>query len=75
MKVVGMRKFEYTSKKTGSTYPAANIYVTEERKGVTGMAAFDMFVKADIVPDDLTVGSEIRCFYNRYGGVEAITLL
>lgn len=75
MKVVGMRKFEYTSKKTGSTYPAANIYVTEERKGVTGLAAFDMFVKADIVPDDLTVGAEIRCFYNRYGGVEAITLL
>lgn len=75
MKVIGMRKFQYTSKKTGSTYPAANIYVTEERKGVVGMAAFDMFVKADIVPDDLAVGSEIRCFYNRFGGIEAITLL
>lgn len=75
MKVVGMRKFEYTSKKTGSTYPAANIYVTEERKGVTGIATEALFVRAEIVPDDLTVGSEIRCFYNRFRGVEAITLL
>ena len=29
---VGIRRFNYTSKKTGATYPAANIYCTEERK-------------------------------------------
>ena len=43
MKVVGMRKFQYTSKKTGNTYPAANLYCTEERNNVVGVAAFDLF--------------------------------
>ena len=38
MKVVGMRKFQYTSKKTGNTFPAASLYCTEERKNVVGIA-------------------------------------
>lgn len=75
MKVVGMRKFEYTSKKTGKTYPAATLFCTEERKQVAGWAAFDIFVKADLVPDDLQVGSEISCVYNRFGSVEEIRIV
>lgn len=75
MKVVGMRKFQYTSKKTGNTYPAANLYCTEERNQVVGVAAFDLFVKADLVPGDLVIGSDISCVYNRYGSVEEIRIV
>ena len=75
MKVVGMRKFLYTSKKTGSTYPAANLFCTEERNNVNGVAAFDLFVNAERVPGDLQVGSEIVCFYNRFGSIEEIRLV
>lgn len=67
-----MRKFQYTSKKTGNTYPAANLYCTEERRNVVGYAAFDLFVRAEVVPDDLSVGDEIHCTYNRFGGVETV---
>ena len=70
MKVVGMRKFQYTSKKTGNTYPAA-----EKRNNVLGDAAFDLFVKAEIVPGDLAVGDEIACTYNRFGSVEEIRVV
>lgn len=75
MKVIGMRKFEYTSKKSGRTFPAANLYVTEERDNVVGLSCFDLFVRAEIVPPDLTVGDEVRCFYNRFGSVESIDVV
>ena len=75
MKVVGMRKFQYTSKKSGKSYPAANLFCTEERNNVIGVAAFDLFVKAELVPGDLQVGSEISCFYNRFGSIEEIRIV
>lgn len=75
MKVVGMRKFLYTSKKTGRTYPAANLFCTEERNNVNGVASFDLFVNAERVPGDVQVGSEIVCFYNRFGSIEEIRLV
>ena len=75
MKVVGMRKFQYTSKKTGNTYPAANLYCTEERNQVVGVAAFGLFVKAELVPGDVQIGSEIACVYNRFGTVAEIRIV
>lgn len=75
MKVVGMSKFQYTSKKSGKTYPAANLYCTEERNNVVGVAAFNLFVKAELVPGDVQIGSEISCSYNRFGSVEEIRLV
>lgn len=75
MTVVGMRKFLYTSKKSRNTYAAATLYCTEERNNVIGVAAFNLFVKAELVPDDVQIGSEIACFYNRFGSVEEIRLL
>ena len=50
---VGIRRFNYTSKKTGQTYPVANIYCTEERKGVDGVAAYDLFVRQALLPADI----------------------
>ena len=75
MKIVGMRKFQYTSKKTGKTYSAANLYCTEERNNVIGVAAFDLFVRAELVPGDLQVGNEVACAYNRFGSVEEIRIV
>lgn len=72
---VGIRRFNYTSKKTGLTYPAANIYCTEERNGVDGVAAFDLFVRQERLPDDIAPGEEIHCTYNRFGSVEDIVVL
>ena len=75
MKVVGMRKFQYISKKSGKSYPAANLFCTEERNNVVGVAAFNLFVRAELVPGDVQVGSDIACVYNRFGSVEEIRLV
>lgn len=75
MNVIGMRKFEYKSKRSGEIYPAANLYCTEDRKGVAGKACFDLFCKAELVPGDLAVGDEVRVFYNRFGSVESMEII
>lgn len=75
VKCIGIRRFDYTSKKTGQTYPAASIFCTEERKNVAGLAAFDLFVRQELLPDDIIPGSELRVSYNRFGGVESIEVL
>lgn len=72
IKCVGIRKFNYTSKKTGNTYAAANIYCTEERKGVDGIAAYYLFVRQEMLPPELVPGMEIRCTYNRFGNVDEV---
>lgn len=70
--VIGLRKFDYTSKKTGSSYKACNLYLTTERKGVEGVICQEVFVRADLVPADLSLGSDCFVFYNRFGSVEAV---
>ena len=59
----------------GQTYPAANIYCTEERKGVDGVAAYDLFVRQELLPADIAPGKEIHCTYNRFGSVEEVIVL
>ena len=51
------------------------MYCTEERNQVVGVAAFDLFVKAELVPGDVQIGSEIACVYNRFGSVEEIRIV
>lgn len=78
MKVVGMRKFMYTSKKTGETYPAANIFWIEEKnlmRDTVGIQAGEYFVRQSALPDDLAVGSEFVAYYNRFGKVDLIGML
>lgn len=75
MKCIGLRKFQYTSKKTGNSYPAASVFCTEERNNVEGLAAFDLFVRQDMLPADLKPGDEIHCVYNRFGSVEEMIVV
>ena len=75
MKCVGLRKFMYTSKKTGASYPAANLFYTDDQTpmdGLQGMQAGSLFVKQEIIPDGLTVGSDFYVYYNRFGSVDVI---
>lgn len=75
MKVIGIRRFPYTSKRTGETYPACNLFCTETRRNVEGEACFDLFCRAELVPDVLMVGDEVHCSYNRFGSVESIEVV
>ena len=49
MKVIGFRKFDYTSKKTGKTYPACNIYVTYPLSKGEGCGCESVFVPFEVL--------------------------
>lgn len=76
MKLVGFRKFEYTSKRTGQIYPACNLYVTyppKENSDTVGLVCESIFCPVSSLGTyQPKVGDEIKVYYNRYGSVDAI---
>lgn len=73
MKIIGMKRFEYVSKKTGKKTDACNLYCTYEDKKTVGLACTFIFCRSDIVPADLSIGDNVQVFYNRFGSVEQIS--
>ena len=73
MKVIGFRKFDYTSKKTGKTYPACNIYVTYPLSKGEGCGCESVFVPFEVLGDyQPLIGDEVQILYNRFGGVQSV---
>lgn len=76
MKVIGWRFFDYTSKKTGKTSPACNLYVTypgNPERGFTGDQCEAIFLYSDSLGSySPQIGDEINVYYNRFGRVTSI---
>lgn len=70
--VMGIRKFNYKSKKSGSEYEACNLYASCSRSGVDGLACEAFFLRADKLSPDIKVGDTVCIFYNRFGSVDAV---
>ena len=75
MEIVGVRRIEYVSKKTGNPVKGYEIHTEEQRKDVTGVATEKIFVGEEkakncgFMPE---VGQEIEVAYNRFGSVQAV---
>ena len=73
--VIGVGKSEFTPKDGGDRIFGLNLYVTEERKGVQGLACERLYINErkldNFVP---VVGDVIDVFWNRYGKVERLVL-
>ena len=76
VKIIGYRIYDYTSKKTGQSYKACNLYVTtpaDSSRGEVGESCESVFMRADILGSySPKVGDRVRIYYNRYGSVEDI---
>ena len=73
MKIIGMRRFEYVSKKTGKKTDACYLYCTYEDRKTSGLCCTSIFCRSDLVPADLSIGDNIQVYYNRFGSVEQIS--
>ena len=72
-KVIGYRFFDFTSKKTGKTYPACSLYLTEDLLHGVGLMAYDVFLPSDRLGDyKPALGDDVRILYNRFGGVDSV---
>lgn len=75
MKVIGIRRFDYTSKYTGTTRAAVNLYVVEKSNRVEGLSADKIFCYAESLPDGLKLQDDINVLYDKYGHVQSITVV
>lgn len=78
MKVVGVRKYDYTSKKTNKTIKAVNLYVTypgSPERGYKGEICERLFCTESALEGYLPMlGDQIEVFYNRFGNIERVVL-
>lgn len=84
MKVVGIRKVEYTSKKTGQPVHGWELHVVESGvKGMLGDRVQQLWVRPETFGELLQVtgaapekllNKDVDVFYNQYGSVSAVNL-
>lgn len=74
--LVGFRKFDYTSKKTGEVVTGCNLYLeSPDTKNVNGIATDTVFIRWDKVSSILEGNKlpfAVTILYNKYGGIERI---
>lgn len=75
--IIGVRKFEYTSKKTGVKHNSCNLYAFCKRAGIDGYFCKEFFIldSDSVIPADLTLGSHVILLYNEYGNIAAVRLV
>lgn len=74
---VGYRHVDYVAK-DGRKVEGYNLYFTEERDGVIGVAVYDAFVSVACFEDYFScveVGSTVELIYNRYAKICGCTVL
>lgn len=77
VKIVGIQRRQYTSKKTGKLVSGYNVFVNDDEKlnGLDGVRCYDIWLSDERFNDlGLCVGMEGYLAYNRFGGVEGFRL-
>lgn len=74
MEVVGFRRSEGTSKKTGKPFAGYIVFFNLQQQGVTGMATEQCFISDDLnyVP---ALGDRVRLMYNSRGFLMEVDLV
>lgn len=77
MKLIGIKRVEYVSQRTGNRVLGWNLYLTFPLKdnnleqGIGCMREFISDSIIDVAPYDL-IGNDITLLYNKYGNVDSI---
>ena len=74
--IVGIQKHDYVSKKDGLRKLGTSLHMIYERPDIDGNGVIEEYINDAVLDTSgLSVGDEIRLFYNRWGKVEAYELL
>ena len=79
MQVIGFSKNEFTPKGESNPILGYNLYLTEKKQNVTGLACERVYLSqkkmdACLNGKQIKIGDEIRLYYNKYGKVEEISI-
>lgn len=76
MKVVGIQRNMNFKAQDGNQVTGMNIYLTQEKHNVEGVATDKVFVSSTkecyASLANLKIGSEVQLLYNRWGKVESV---
>lgn len=77
IKLVGWKRIEYVSKKTGKEVKGCEFYYETEIDAETseGVGVGSFYLSDERIDDlkcDLNVGFNYKIYYNRFGGIEEI---
>lgn len=73
--IIGLRRVDYTSKKTGNRVLGYNLYCTYEDKNTDGLACESIYLsdsKLDEESWEPSVGDVFYPVYNRFGRIERV---
>lgn len=74
--IVGVRKVDYVSKKTGNPVKGYNLYCTFRDAHVDGVCAESVYINVNVAGDYVpAVGDHIQILYNRFGSVSAVQFI
>jgi len=76
-KVVGIRKVEYTSKKTNKEVKGQELHVTSKDRDTDGLLTSVIYMSENLIANTLpiAVGTNIRPLYNERGWLESIEIM
>lgn len=72
--IMGVKKVDYVSKKTGRQVDGFSLWISYERKDVKGLACDNVFVSSDRISSAPQVGVLCDVYYNRFGSVESVVI-
>lgn len=72
--IVGFKKVDYVSKKTGRQVSGFTLFVETERRDVTGLACEEVYVSVERISAVPQLGDLCEVYYNRFGSVESVII-
>ena len=73
MKVVGIEKVDYVSKKTGKAVKGIKLHMLDKSDNVMGYVASQEFL-SEKVECDVKINDEVQLFYNKFGQVSSVVV-
>ena len=72
--IIGVKKVDYVSKRTGKQVSGFTLWTQYERKDVEGFACDEIFVSRERISAIPKVGDFAEVYYNKFGSVESVMI-
>lgn len=72
--IVGIKKVDYVSKRTGKPVQGFSLFMEYGRKDVEGTACEEVYVSNERISAVPKVGDLCEVYYNRFGSVESVMI-
>lgn len=73
--VIGIKKINYTSKKTGQVVQGTELHCSFDDKNVLGAAVDKFYIPLRVDISNVQIGDIVNILFNRHGSVDFVQVL